>query len=403
LFNCKFCTISLPRLFYYVVNYYCNGTKKYSLGSKNKNLKDRSGCAILQTMQYKKFKTLLLHWHKNDNKRIMPWKGEKDPYKVWLSEIILQQTRVEQGMAYYEKFIKKYSSIQQLATAPDSEVFKLWEGLGYYTRCKNLLQTARFIVDKHDGEFPASYEEIASLKGIGPYTAAAIASFCFDLPYAVVDGNVLRILSRVFGIAVPVDDTEGKRIFRNLAAKVLDKKNPGSFNQAIMDFGATVCKPTTPVCATCSLNLMCFAFKNERVNTLPVKEKTLKKKIRWFSYFIMEINGKTFVRKRSGKDIWQNLFEFYLVETNSNPLWNNESVYDFVKTQFNTRQFAIKEIIEAAPQQLTHQCIKGYFIEVRFIEIPSILRSQENLWIEPFYIERLAFPSFINKYIQHKK
>ncbi|HEY6976889.1 MAG TPA: A/G-specific adenine glycosylase [Chitinophagaceae bacterium] len=354
-------------------------------------------------MQHEKFKQLLLEWHKNENRREMPWKNEKDPYKVWLSEIILQQTRVEQGRGYYEKFIKKYPSIQQLAKAPDAEVFKLWEGLGYYTRCKNLLYTAKFIAAKYDGKFPDRYETIASLKGIGPYTAAAIASFCFNLPYAVVDGNVFRILSRVFGIAVPIDGTEGKKIFRRLAAEVLDAKNPGLFNQAIMDFGATVCKPLIPACAVCSLNSKCFAFKNAKVNALPIKRRILKKKLRWFSYFIVEVDGRILVRKRTGRDIWQNLFEFYLIETPTNPLWSNKSVSDFLKNQFNIREFSIEEITQATPQHLTHQHIKGYFIRVQLIGIPRMLRSEENQWVEPFFIKRLAFPGFINQYIRNKK
>ncbi|HXL58390.1 MAG TPA: A/G-specific adenine glycosylase [Chitinophagaceae bacterium] len=354
-------------------------------------------------MHYEKFKKLLLQWHQNENKRQMPWKGEKDPYKVWLSEVILQQTRVEQGWVYYERFIKKYPGIQQLAEARDEDVFKLWEGLGYYTRCKNLLHTARFIVNEYNGKFPDSYEKIASFKGIGPYTAAAIASFCFDLPYAVVDGNVFRILSRVFGIATPIDSAEGRKIFVELATKVLDKKNSALFNQAIMDFGATVCKPVMPVCSTCSLNLICVAFKNAKVNALPVKEKVLKKKLRWFSYFVMEAKNKIFVRKRTGKDIWQNLFEFYLAETDDNPVWSNESAADFLKNQFNIQQFAIEEIRPAIPQHLTHQHIKGYFIRVQLTDIPRILCSEKNQWIEPQSMKRFAFPGFINQYIQNKK
>ena len=354
-------------------------------------------------MQHKKFKTLLLEWHTNENKREMPWKNERDPYKVWLSEIILQQTRVEQGWGYYERFIKKYPSIQQLAKAPDAEVFKLWEGLGYYTRCKNLLHTARFIVNKYGGKFPVSYEAIASLKGIGPYTAAAISSFCFDLPYAVIDGNVFRVLSRVFGIAVPIDSTEGKKIFRKLAAEVFDAKKPRLFNQAIMDFGATVCKPLMPACTVCPLNPICFAFKNAKVNALPIKKKILKKKLRWFSYFIIEVDGRILVRKRNGKDIWQNLFQFYLIETDTNPLWKNESVSDFLKNQFNIQECSIEEIIEAMPQHLTHQHIKGYFIRVQLEEIPPMLSSEENQWIEPLFTKQLAFPGFINQYIRNKK
>jgi len=224
-------------------------------------------------MHQKKFSALLLRWHLDDNKRQMPWKGERDAYKVWLSEIILQQTRVEQGRAYYERFIKKYPSIKLLAEAKDEEVFKLWEGLGYYTRCRNLLHTARLIATKYNGKFPERYEEIVALKGIGDYTAAAIASFCFDLPYAVVDGNVLRVLSRVFGDKTPVDTNEGKKNFAELANKLLDKSQPGLFNQAIMDFGATICKPAIPTCPLCCLNAICTAYKKRNCKYIACKRK----------------------------------------------------------------------------------------------------------------------------------
>ena len=352
---------------------------------------------------HKKFTKLLLQWHLNENKREMPWKGEKDAYKVWLSEIILQQTRVEQGWTYYERFIKKYPAIKLLAKAKDEEVFKLWEGLGYYTRCKNLLHTARLISTKYEGKFPERYEEIIALKGIGDYTASAIASFCFDLPYAVVDGNVLRVLSRVFGNNTPVDSNEGKNFFTTLANKVLDKSHPGLFNQAIMDFGATVCKPAMPLCSYCPLNSICVAYKKGIVNTFPVKEKSIRKKTRWFSYFVFNANGKTLVRKRTGKDIWQNLFEFYLVETDSNPAWTKKSVKLFFENQFGAGDFEVTRIYSAESQQLTHQHIKGYFTDVYFNKIPEMLESESNTWIEAKQMNKLPFPAFINKNIRHQK
>lgn len=203
----------------------------------------------------------------------MPWKGEKDPYKIWLSEIILQQTRVEQGLSYYNNFIKTFPDIQQLAKAKDEKIFKLWEGLGYYTRCRNLIASARFVAKEKKGKFPDSYEEIKALKGVGPYTAAAISSFAFNLPHAVVDGNVFRVLARVFGIDKPTDTTEGKKYFTQLAEELLDKKRPGLYNQAIMDFGAMICKPASPLCATCCFKKHCIAFQRDRINELPVKEK----------------------------------------------------------------------------------------------------------------------------------
>ena len=344
-----------------------------------------------------------MQWHTNENKRAMPWKGEKDPYKVWLSEIILQQTRVEQGWAYYEKFITKYPTITRLAKAKDEEVFKLWEGLGYYTRCKNLLYTARFIDKEYTGIFPDSYEKITALKGVGPYTAAAISSFCFNLPYAVVDGNVFRVLSRVFGITEPTDSNAGKKVFAQLADKVLNKKQPGLFNQAIMDFGATVCKPALPLCSQCALKEICFALKHSAVSNLPVKEKQLQKKLRWFSYFIIEAADKTLIRKRTLKGIWQNLFEYYLVETNANPAWNNESVAMVLSNQLEIYQFQIVKIINAKPQQLTHQFIKGYFIYIKLDAIPKELISNENQWLPLSVIKQLPFPSFINQHTESAK
>lgn len=353
-------------------------------------------------MQDARFAKLLMEWNKDQNQRVMPWKGEKDPYKVWLSEIILQQTRVEQGWAYYERFVKKYPDIKLLAKAKDEEAFKLWEGLGYYTRCKNLLHTARFILQNYKGKFPNKYDEIVELKGVGPYTAAAIASFCFNLPYAVVDGNVFRILSRVFGIATPVDTTEGKKQFEEIATKMLDKKNPGLYNQAIMDFGATVCKPILPLCAECKLNKICHAFKTATVNKLPVKQKILSKKQRWFSYFIFKAEEKTFVRKRTEKDIWQHLFEFYLVESASNQEWNKKMVADFLKQQLEIEKHEVTLITTAIPQQLTHQHIRGYFIVVKLNAIPTKLKTKDSLWLSADQIAHLPFPAFINQYFETK-
>src|SRR5215218_589494 len=201
----------------------------------------------------------LLQWNKTANHRQMPWKGEKDPYKIWLSEIILQQTRVEQGLGYYQRFVQIFSNVHALAQAPEQQVFKLWEGLGYYSRCKNLIASAKYISGELGGVFPKTYEEIVALKGVGPYTAAAIASFAYNLPYAVLDRNVFRVLSRIFAIDTPIDTTEGKKVFSALAQEALDKETPGAYNQAIMDFGATVCKPV-PECVHCFFKMACRAF-----------------------------------------------------------------------------------------------------------------------------------------------
>lgn len=328
----------------------------------------------------------------------MPWKGEKDPYKIWLSEVILQQTRVEQGRGYYEKFINTYPTVQQLAKAKDETIFKLWEGLGYYNRCKNLLFTARLIAKRGKGKFPDTYDEIISLKGIGPYTAAAIASFAFNLPYAVVDGNVFRVLSRVFGIATAIDSPKGKQDFILLANEVLDKKTPGSYNQAIMDFGATVCKPMAPLCSSCILQKQCAAFNEGKVNCLPVKEKTLLKKNRWLYYFLFEHEGKILVNKRSAGDIWENLFEFYLVEPGEQIKWNGAVVQEWLQKQLGITKAGIVHISEISTQQLTHQLIKGQFIKIQLQSVPVSLQPFQ--WQQAKKLNKLAFPKFINQYLE---
>ena len=235
---------------------------------------------------YKLFVNSLLDWNMHHNRRMMPWKGEKDPYKIWLSEIILQQTRVEQGLMYYENFINNFPTIIHLADAAEEQVFKLWEGLGYYTRCKNLIATAKFIAYDLNGKFPTDYASILALKGVGPYTAAAIASFAYHLPFAVLDGNVYRVLSRIFNIDVPIDTLEGKKLFEAVAQQILPSEQPAAYNQAIMDFGATVCKPQ-PNCANCFFNLHCKAFLNGNQQALPIKIKQKSSKKRWFHYVVL--------------------------------------------------------------------------------------------------------------------
>ncbi|MFT4154388.1 A/G-specific adenine glycosylase [Parafilimonas sp.] len=345
--------------------------------------------------QKKLFRELLLKWHAEENKRTMPWKGVKDAYKVWLSEIILQQTRVEQGWDYYEKFIQQYPTIVQLANAEDEDVFKLWEGLGYYTRCRNLLHTARVVRDKHKGCFPSDYNTVLNLKGIGSYTAAAITSFCFSQPYAVVDGNVLRVLSRFFGIETPVDATAGKKLFARLAQECLDTANPGEYNQSIMDFGATVCKPL-PLCRQCLLQKNCVAFGSSKVDILPIKKKSARKKERWFSYFILTHKNKTFVQQRTAKDIWQNLYEFYLEETSADPAWNKETIKQWLASkQLSLSGEAV--IIPAKKQALTHQVINGYFIVAELKKLPPAFAGN---WLSSNQIKSKAFPQFIHQFTE---
>lgn len=326
----------------------------------------------------------------------MPWKDEKDPYKIWLSEIILQQTRVEQGWDYYNRFVKAFPTVEQLAKAPETKVFKLWEGLGYYTRCKNLMATAKIITSTYKGKFPDQYQDILALKGIGPYTAAAIASFAFGQPFAVVDGNVFRVLSRYFGITQPVDSNEGKKLFMSLANELLDKIQPGIYNQALMDFGAVVCKPKQPLCTLCPLKSNCRAYLNGIVNELPVKEKTIIKKSRWFYYLVAANNGKVYVRKRGAKDIWENLYEFILAETSSaisNRQLNNLAPF---KKILGKSKFEVIMISRDYRQQLTHQTIYGQFIS---IIVKKGLRIPGYDEVSLKQLKKLPFPKLITAYL----
>lgn len=344
--------------------------------------------------QKNNFKKILLKWNRDKNSRAMPWKGEKDPYKIWLSEIILQQTRVEQGLDYYNRFVKEFPDINKLARASDKKVFKMWEGLGYYSRCRNLLVTARFISKEKKGKFPDSYEKIKSLKGVGPYTAAAISSFAFNLPYAVVDGNVFRVLSRVFGIKTATDTTEGKKQFTALAEELLHKKQPGIYNQSIMDFGAVVCKPASPLCQTCPFSKTCFAFLNDQIESLPVKEKKITVKTRWFYYLVPEHNGDIFIHQRNGKDIWHQLYEFYLFETKKK-----------ISTRLITQQIH-KSGIDAGPlkispfysQQLSHQYINAIFIHLHLKQKPFLLK--EGQWVKKNRLRQFAFPGVIRDFLK---
>ena len=353
---------------------------------------------MIDTKKY--FTTRLLRWNIADNDRPMPWKGEKDPYKIWLSEVILQQTRVLQGWDYYNRFVNAFPTIQHLAKAPETKVFKLWEGLGYYTRCKNLIATAKFIVETHRGKFPHYYEEILRLKGVGPYTAAAIGSFAFDLPYAVVDGNVFRVLSRYFGIIKAIDSTEGKKLFTRLANELLDKKIPGIYNQALMDLGAVVCKPQLPLCTICPLKSKCIAHLKGMTGILPVKEKTILKKKRWFYYVMAEYNGTVYVRKRSSKDIWQNLFEFILTETPAAISAKQLKDIPLVNVSSAKKDLEIKHISNIHRQQLTHQLIQGQFIHV-LLKRPVQLKGYKT--VTNRQLQKLPFPKFITGYLAENR
>ena len=347
--------------------------------------------------KFHSFSSLLLKWNKEKNRRQMPWKGEKDPYKIWLSEIILQQTRVEQGLKYYEKFITAFPDVHQLANASERSIYKCWEGLGYYTRCKNLILTAREVSKNLKGKFPDNYDDIKKLKGIGPYTAAAIASFAFNEHRAVVDGNVFRVLARIFGIEEPIDSTEGKKAFNTLAGKLLDKKDPALYNQAIMDFGAVVCKPV-PMCRQCPFKQNCEAFLKDKIFSLPVKGKKILIKKRWFNYVLLEYKEKLAVRQRHEKDIWHNLFEFLLVESGKE-FGEKEIVKEVKKKKWvGANSYEIEYVSPVFKQQLSHQLIKGRFTKLKLYRKPEL--SSDVLWIRKKELNKYAFPMFINQHLR---
>lgn len=252
------------------------------------------------------FTTILLDWFR-ENRRPLPWRETRDPYAIWLSEVILQQTRIAQGQAYWERFVKRWPTVEALAAATEDEVLREWQGLGYYSRARNLHAAARQVVER--GSFPDTMEEIHKLKGVGDYTAAAIASIAFDLPEAVVDGNVYRVLARHFGIETPINSTEGKKIFKALAQELLPPSEASAFNQAMMDFGAVQCVPQPPRCANCPLIESCAAFREGRVEELPVKLKKLQVKTRHLTYVYIRCNGYTAIHRRGAGDIWQGLWE----------------------------------------------------------------------------------------------
>ena len=261
------------------------------------------------------FSNNLISWY-SINKRELPWRNTKDPYKIWLSEIILQQTKIIQGLPYYNRFIKKYPNIQTLAFASEKEVLKLWEGLGYYSRARNLHKTAKIVIENFDGAFPSKHEELIKLPGIGDYTASAISSFSINEINPVVDGNVYRFLSRLIGIKIPINTNKSFKEFRNVAKVLMSKKNPSDFNQAIMEFGSLVCKPKNPICNKCIYQKNCYAYLNKKTSTLPIKIVKKKVKERFFNFLIIKSpNGNTVIEKRINKDIWQNLYQFPLIES----------------------------------------------------------------------------------------
>jgi len=343
------------------------------------------------TIKPKYFSKSLINWYL-ENKRDLPWRKTSDPYTIWLSEVILQQTRIDQGLPYFLKFIEAFPTVQQLANASESEVLKLWQGLGYYSRARNLHSTAKYISTNKKGVFPKTYNELIQLKGVGDYTASAIASICFNLPTAVVDGNVYRVLSRIFDIDIPINSSEGKKTFKALAQDLIDSKKPGTFNQALMEFGARHCTPQKPNCFSCVFNNHCTAFRNSKVSELPVKLKKNKIKKRYFNFvvFVSEDN-KTILKQRVNKGIWQQLYEFPLVETLSEithlDLINN---VDFIELFSETKLKHINKYNEKPIiHKLSHQHLYTTFwiAETEALNDKGISKKKINNYPVPVLIE----------------
>lgn len=317
---------------------------------------------------------LLFEWY-TLNKRDLPWRSTKDPYKIWISEIILQQTRINQGIHYYRRFTERFPDIFSLAVATEQEVLKYWEGLGYYSRARNLHATAQFIKENYNGIFPKDYTSLLKLKGIGEYTAAAIASFAWNLPYPAIDGNVFRFLSRLFAISEPINTSTGKKYFMNQAWKLINPHQPGLFNQATMEFGALQCVPSSPDCSICPFNSICLAHLTDSVAQFPVKKRELKIKELHLSYFHIFDEEHLLIYKR-GKGIWENLFEFPVIES-EHPLSFDQLIqHPLFKNIFpDNKSLDFKCIIEKKKHILSHRILYATFYQVY---IKNGIKSSES-------------------------
>ncbi len=339
------------------------------------------------------FSDNILIWY-GENRRDLPWRNTKDPYLIWISEIILQQTRVSQGYDYYLSFVSRFPDLCSLASAPEDEVMRYWQGLGYYTRARNLHAAAKSM----NGTFPTTYEGVRALKGVGDYTAAAICSFAYGMPYAVVDGNVFRVLSRYFGIDTPIDSTTGKKLFTALAQDNMDESCPAEYNQAMMDFGALQCTPQSPACMYCPLAETCVAFRTGMAEELPVKQKKLSVKTRHFNYLWVKAGEYTYINKRTEKDIWQNLYELPLVES-EHELSQIELLERMKPWLTDDEEIQLDLLIQGVKHVLTHRVIMANFYQVTLP--PGSSSFSSFIMVKPESLASYAFPrlitSFLNK------
>jgi len=338
------------------------------------------------------FTDTVVLWY-NQNRRDLPWRNTTDPYIIWLSEIILQQTRVDQGMPYFYRFAEAYPTVSDFASATEDEILKLWQGLGYYSRGRNMLKTAQLVQQKFGGKFPDQYDDLISLKGIGEYTAAAISSFASNQAKAVVDGNVNRVIARYMGISEPINSTKGKKLFQQLADELLNQDSPGLHNQAMMEFGALQCKPKSPNCSICPVNTGCYGYKHNKVNELPVKLKTVKIKNRYFNYFLIADAGKLLLNKRGENDIWANMYDLPLIETTG--LLSPEEL--FASADMISTFGIIPQIISISPLQkhiLTHQYIHARFYHI-YLEQNNFDLKSTYFFTEVKNLNNLALPKIV--------
>ena len=335
-----------------------------------------------------------------DKHRELPWRSHPTPYFIWLSEVILQQTRVSQGLEYFYRFVERWPTLQDLAQAEEQEVLKLWQGLGYYSRARNLHKCAQEIVRHHGGSLPADYNALRQLPGIGPYTAAAIASIAFGLPHAVVDGNVYRVLSRLFDIDTPINTDAGVKAFAALADELLDRAHPGLHNQALMEFGALQCVPKNPDCLFCPLRPHCLAFDRGTVEQRPVKEKKLKVRTRYFHYLVFTFEDKTYLRKREGNDIWQNLYDFPCVEADG-PMNPHEIVSTpSFKELLQGKDFQIVGNSHEFTHKLTHQTIIARFLQIKIFDFLPIIQENNILLVPENELDGYPVPKLIENYLK---
>ncbi len=352
-------------------------------------------------MKDRDFSSKIVEWYR-DHHRQLPWRKTRDPYKIWLSEIILQQTRVLQGLPYYLKFIHRYPTVSALAAAPERDILRLWQGLGYYSRARNLRKCAKEVVDRHNAKFPVTFAQLKTLVGIGDYTAAAIASFAFGEQVAVVDGNVFRVLSRVFGIHEAISSAQGKRRFSELANRLIPAENPGTHNQAIMEFGATHCLPRNPKCEICPFRRVCFASQRNLQQFLPVKVKAKKPMPRYFYYFVARHGKKVLLKERALGDIWTGLYDFPLLETTSRVSANQ--IRKLLTEDLRVHIDFNEKLKISAPRKhvLSHQLIHARFIELS-LKKESPPRASKLFAGSAFYtarqIARLPKPVLISRYL----